>query len=161
MEIPTESRVKPDSHGERDGLITWCKWNAILIRNSSGLLFLWLYMSSVSQFQQRAMKIVKHLMMFMLKNVRIFDVSLADISLSPSLKARNSWQVKILSLTTLSNIRQTEFAFLNESFVQWGYMPVLSFSVVSVPVCLVSAFLACIVLTFSLQALAIEDLFYV
>lgn len=121
------------------------------MRNSSGLLFLWLYMWLVSQFQQAAMKIVKHLMMFMLKSVKIFDVSLADISLSPSLKARDSWQVKIFSLTALSNIRQTEFVFLNESFVQGGYVPVLSFSVASGRVHSVSAFLACTDLTFSLH----------
>lgn len=106
----------------------------------------------VSQFQQTAMKVVKHLMMFMLKSVKIFDVSLADISLSPSLKARDSWQVKIFSLSTLSNIRQTEFVFLNESFVQGGYVPVLSFSVASGPLHVVSTSLsACIDLTFSLH----------
>lgn len=88
------------------------------------------------------MKITEHLMMIMLRSVKIFAVSLAGVSLSPSLKARYFLQIKIFSFYTLPNIRQTEFVFLNETFVQGGCVPVLSFSVASGSVNLFSAFLS-------------------
>lgn len=67
-------------------------------------------------------------MMIMFKSIKIYDVSLANISLSPRLKARDSWQVEIFTFTTLSNIRQTEVVFSNDPFVQGVYVPVISFS---------------------------------
>lgn len=77
------------------------------------------------------MKITEHLVMIMVKSIKIFDVSHADFSLSPIIKARYFCQVKVVSSYTLLNVRQMEFVLLNEPFVQSGCVPALSFSVAS------------------------------
>lgn len=90
-------------------------------------------------------------MMAMLKGVKIFAVSFAYVSLSSRLKPRCFWQIEIYSFYSLSNIRQTEFVFLNEPCVHGGSVPALSFSVASGSVNLFSAF-PCIDFTFSLHS---------
>lgn len=121
-------------------MLAW--WNTIFTRDPPWLFLLWSINWPKVWFQQTAMKITEHLVMSMVKSIKIFDVSHADFSLSPSLKARYFYQIKILSFYTLINVRQTEFVLLNESFVQSDCVPVLSFSVASGFVNLFSAFLS-------------------
>lgn len=127
----------------------WCNEMQYSSEISLDYFFLCLYIWPVYQFKQRAIKISERLMMIMFKSIKIYNE--ISISLSPRLKARDSWQVKIFIFTTLSNIRQTEVVVSNDPFVQGVYVPVLSFSVTWGPVYLFSAFLPGTDLTLSLH----------
>lgn len=60
----------------------------------------------------------------------------------PYLPARYFWQFKIFSFYTLSNVKQTEFVFLNGPFIQDDCVPTFTFSVASGSVNLFPAFLS-------------------